>query len=580
MRLAFAIDNFKLIYLAVTLFAWLMMAVFTPRYMHHHGNKKRFWIFSVLTLIGTAGVFASGNLLTLFMFFELMSMASYVWVAQEESHDALVAGDTYMAVAVIGGLVLLMGLFLLYTAIGTLDLIEIQNMPKTSLMAKRGMIYAASGCMLFGFGAKAGAFPLHIWLPKAHPIAPAPASALLSGILTKTGVYGIIVVCITIVDEAFFGWLVMVIAIITMVVGAVLAIFSTNLKRTLACSSVSQIGFILSGVAAATIVGMEGGVGIGGALIHMINHSVIKLVLFLCAGVVYQNLHKLELNDVRGFGKKKPFLMFTFFLGAVGIGGIPGFNGYVSKTLLHHAIDECLHVSKTATEICLWIFVISGGLTVAYMLKLFMCLFVENNTDSELQEKYNATVDYMSVIQKVAILIPALMIPVIGLALKPFTGRLAVMGAETFGLEMEGLSLGHIMAPANLVAALESIGIGVVLYFAFIRRHELKHGYINVWPKWLDIENGIYRPLLLKVIPSCLGAVTTVFDKTVDTIAKFINKVILKELPRGFREKELTDKQIQKIEARGTISRTLSFGLMLSCVGLFFLLGYLLYLIR
>ena len=119
---SFATDGFTILYIAISLFAWPMCMIFAPRYLGHEKNKARFYIFSVITLIATVGVFASGDLFTLFMFFEMMSFASYVWVAQEENDKALKAADTYMAVAVFGGLVLLMGILLLYTNVGTLDL--------------------------------------------------------------------------------------------------------------------------------------------------------------------------------------------------------------------------------------------------------------------------------------------------------------------------------------------------------------------------------------------------------------------------------------------------------------------------
>ena len=196
-------------------------------------------------------------------------------------------------------------------------------------------------CALVGFGAKAGMFPLHIWLPKAHPVAPAPASALLSGILTKSGVFGIIGISCWLFDGVP-GWgnLLLIPAVITMFLGAVLAVFSVDLKRTLACSSMSQIGFILTGVSMCVLLGEHGSIAACGAVLHILNHSLIKLTLFVAAGVVYFNVHSLDLNDVRGFGKDKPLLKLAFLSGACSIAGIPGFGGYISKTLLHEGIVE------------------------------------------------------------------------------------------------------------------------------------------------------------------------------------------------------------------------------------------------
>ena len=192
-----------------------------------------------------------------------------------------------------------------------------------------------------------GQRPAHIWLPKAHPVAPAPASALLSGILTKVGMFGILVLTSYLfLWDSGWGSLILILGVCTMVIGAVLALFSIDLKRTLACSSVSQIGFILVGVGMSGLLGEENALAIRGSLLHMVNHSLIKLALFMAAGVVFMNVHKLDLNEIRGFGRKKPLLNGIFLMGALGIGGIPLWNGYISKTLIHESIVEYLELLK------------------------------------------------------------------------------------------------------------------------------------------------------------------------------------------------------------------------------------------
>ena len=263
----------------------------------------------------------------------------FVPVVQDERRESLRAGETYLAIAVMGGLVMLMGLMMLYDLCGTLMIDELKFV--TALYAGTRRLYVTGGLILFGFAAKAGAFPLHIWLPKAHPVAPAPASALLSGVLTKAGIYGIIVIsCEIFRFDLAWGTLILILGVITMFLGALLALFSVDLKRTLACSSVSQIGFILIGIGMQDLLGNESMLAARGTLLHMVNHSMIKLCLFMAAGVVYMNMHALNLNDIRGFGRKKPLLNAIFLMGALGIGGIPLWNGYISKTLLHEAIVE------------------------------------------------------------------------------------------------------------------------------------------------------------------------------------------------------------------------------------------------
>ena len=332
MGLNFTLDGFRIVYCLIAAFMWLMTGLFSIEYFSHYKNKKRYHFFSVITFLATEGVFLSADFFTLFIFFEIMSLASYTWVAYDEKKASLRAAETYMAVAVIGGLVMLMGLFLMYSVTGTLnfDALEYAYFDYGLLSADSTAlprVWAAGICMLFGFFAKAGAFPLHIWLPKAHPVAPAPASALLSGILTKAGMFGVLILsCRIFLGNGLWGTIILVIGVITMLHGAVLALFSIDLKRTLACSSVSQIGFILVGVGTSVLLVDENALAIRGALMHMANHSLIKLCLFMAAGVVYMNVHKLDLNDIRGFGKNKPLLMYIFLMGALGIGGMPLFN--------------------------------------------------------------------------------------------------------------------------------------------------------------------------------------------------------------------------------------------------------------
>lgn len=195
------LDGFRLVYVLIAVLMWAVSGVFSSEYMSHYENKKRYYTFFWLTFLATAGVFLSADLYTTFIFFEIMSFTSYVWVAFDEKKESLRAAETYLAVAVIGGMVMLMGLFLLYHQLGTL---EIDSLRQAAEGADKKQLYIAGGLMLFGFGAKAGCFPLHIWLPKAHPVAPAPASALLSGILTKTGIFGIIVVSCRIFGGDFY----------------------------------------------------------------------------------------------------------------------------------------------------------------------------------------------------------------------------------------------------------------------------------------------------------------------------------------------------------------------------------------
>lgn len=626
MGLHFRLDGFRLIYLGIAVLMWCVCGAFSLEYMAHYEKRRRYYVFFWLTFLATAGVFLSADLYTTFLFFEIMSFTSYVWVAFDEQKESLLAAETYLAVAVIGGLAMLMGLFLLYDLFGTLDM-DAVGMAAGRLLEggehpSVTRLYIAGGLMLFGFGAKAGCVPLHIWLPKAHPVAPAPASALLSGILTKAGVFGIIVVsCGMFGEDRAWGLLIAVLGLVTMFVGALLALFSVNLKRTLACSSVSQIGFILTGIGMACLLksaGEDNSLAVRGAFLHMINHSLFKLVLFLCAGAVFMNLHQLNLNDIRGFGRKKPALGFCFLMGALGISGVPLWSGYASKTLLHESIVEYGKIlgNPIAWRAAEWLFLLTGGMTAAYMLKLTIALFVDRNPQR--QEMFDDRSSYMRPLSRNVLVGTAVLIPFMGIFPHGIMDRLADLGQGFFGLA--GRSGGHAVSWfsfGNLKGSLISIGIGTILYIAVVRgllmerEGETGKRYVDRWPSWLDLENLIYRPILATALPGICGAVFGFIDRylvsTVVTVFLAVSSVLCRGMdhmadglilaarktthsqrPAAVRETRhvTAERELRRTRLADTgerfrhtaklVEESFSFGLMLFCIGLCLTLGYLL----
>ena len=276
--ISFAADGFGVILAVLTSAIWLITTLFSKEYMADARNRNRYYLFVFLTLGATMGIFLSADLFTTFIFFEIMSFTSTVLVIHEEDNHTIRSAYTYMTVAIIGGLVTLMGLFMMYQMAGTLNMAEL-----TAFMAAqedKTAFYAVGVLILFGFAAKAGLFPLHIWLPNAYSVAPAPSSALLSCILTKTGVFGTIIIsCKLFMHDAQWGNLILILGIITMVMGAVLAVFSVNLKRTLACSSMSQIGFIIIAIGMQGLLGEHNALAASGTFLHFLNHSLFKLLL-------------------------------------------------------------------------------------------------------------------------------------------------------------------------------------------------------------------------------------------------------------------------------------------------------------
>lgn len=622
MGLHFQIDGFRGLYGCLAALMWMAAMLFSKEYFIHAKQTGRYLFFNLWTLGATLGVFLSADLYTTFLFFEMMSFTSYVWVAQEESEEALRAGQTYLAVSVIGGLALLMGLFLLYHELGTLEIAELFEAAQRS--QNRQLLTWAGLCVFVGFGAKAGAVPLHIWLPKAHPVAPAPASALLSGMLTKAGIFGIAVIsCQIFWENMAWGSFLLWIGVLTMFGGALLAVFSVNLKRTLACSSMSQIGFVLIGLGMQGILGEENALAVRGTLLHMVNHSLFKLVLFLAAGVVAMNLHKLDLNEIRGFGRGKPLLHFAFAMGALGISGIPFWNGYISKTLLHESIVEGLGFGVPGIAAAEWIFLISGGMTFAYMLKLYIAIFWEKHPDAQVQKSYDALNGcYMSKLSAAALTLPALLFPLMGCFSHQIMDRLADFGQGFFRLAASSESVAY-LSWGNLKGAAISVVIGAAVYFLLIRGGLMKKRdgvsvYWNGWPKWLDLEDRIYRPLLLDILPFLFGVLCRILDSLLDGLLVLLRKTVYRDrkIPHELEEgsafthllgsvcdwarrcrrrllhretlEEISEENVsyehkfavireELIETNTIIRRSLSFGLLLFYVGLVFTLLYLLW---
>lgn len=634
MGLHFMLDGFRSVYAVVAALMWMMTTVFSREYFQHYHNRNRYYLFLLLTLGATMGVFLSEDLYTTFIFFEMMSFTSYVWVAHDEKKESLRAAETYLAVAVIGGMVTLMGLFLLYHELGTLRIEDLSAWSAIEAVSgarsDKTMLYVAGALVSVGFAAKAGAFPLHIWLPKAHPVAPAPASALLSGILTKTGIFGLLAVsCQLFYGDAGWGSVILLIGMVTMFLGALLALFSVDLKRTLACSSVSQIGFILVGIGCMGLLGGDSALPARGALLHMVNHSLIKLVLFMAAGVVYMNVHRLNLNEIRGFGRKKPLLHFIFLMGALGIGGIPLWNGYVSKTLLHEGIVEYTELLKegaalpsmfgrTGMECMEWIFLISGGITIAYMAKLYIAVFVEKNPDVERQKEFDEKKKYMNWQSLAVLTLSALLLPLMGFFPNMVMDRIADAGTSIMNAPAMPESVRY-FSMENLKGAGISLAVGVVLYLFVVRFLLMKktgsgREYVNRWPKVMDLEDSFYRPLI--GVACVLGRFfCRVCDSLVDGIVVLLRKTVYQDKPLPFELtegnlftyhlgeflnswEEWLDRQFPKrrhrrkkekqnyvhelamrfwelTENKVVITRTLSFGFLLFCFGFVFMLLYL-----
>ena len=576
-------DGFRCLMAVIAAIGWFSSTLMLREYFAHSKNRNRYYCFWLLTLSGTVGVFLSADLFTTFIFFELMSFASWVMVIHTEKEDAMKAAETYLAVAVIGGLVTLMGIFLLYKQLGTLRIDSLYDAAQA--VSGSPALWVASILTLFGFAAKAGSFPLHIWLPTAHPAAPAPASAVLSGVIIKTGIFGILVLS-TQVFRHSFGWgsLMLVLGVITMLLGAVLAVFSNDLKRTFACSSVSQIGFILVGVAMQCLLGHHNALAVDGTLLHIVNHASIKLILFPAAGVIYCSTHCFDLNKIRGFGHDKPLLAVIMGIPMASLAGVPGLNGYVSKTLLHESIVEYVHlVPETAVlfTVVEWLFLLAGALTCVYMLKLFVCIFVQKPTE-ELKEHMHTPYASKTSLGVLCALVAIL--PVMGVLPNAVMDSMAALGRGFMHGEAPAHAV-HYFAWVNLKGALISLVMGIFLYLFVVQALMCKWNreegctYLQCWPQALNIETAVYRPLFQHILPFVGAVIARLGEGIVDGTTALMAKLLYFKQSRNVipERDELFAAYKPKPGARVGFRYSFAYSIMLTGLGLSAALLYILF---
>lgn len=365
----FAIDDVGRLFVTFISIVWVLTGLYSFVYMEHEREEKRFFGVYLLVYGVLVALDFAGNLVTLYLFYELMTLTSMPMVFHNGSKEAVMAALKYLFYSMCGAYLGLFGIFFLYkycasltfTAGGTLDL---------ALAARnRGILLIAVFAALIGFGAKAGMFPLHAWLPTAHPVAPSPASAVLSGIIVKCGVLALIRVVYFVVGPEFLrgtwvqtAW--MTLTLLTVFMGSLLAFREPIFKKRLAYSTVSQISYILFGLSLLSPVGMTG------ALLHTVFHAFIKCTLFLTAGVFIFQCGKTRVEELTGIGKQMPRTLWCYTFASLALIGIPPASGFVSKWYLAQgALGADVGVFSWLGPVVL---LISALLTAGYLLPVTM----------------------------------------------------------------------------------------------------------------------------------------------------------------------------------------------------------------
>lgn len=379
-------DTLGKIFAGVMAFVWLVAGAYSFDYMAHEENQKRYYAFYLCTLGVLMAVCFAGSIVTFYMFYEFMTLLTVPMVMHTGKKDAVAAGIKYLIYSVAGASLVLLGIFLMspyvtsfsFTAGGVLDAAKAAGNEKFLLT----VIFL----MLLGFGAKCGLYPLHGWLPTAHPAAPSPASAVLSGIITKGGVLGIIRLVFHFVGAGFLreSWVqttFMSIVLFTVFMGSLLAYKENGLKKRLAYSSVSQLSYVLLGIATLHPLGLVG------ALLHVCAHALIKNTLFMSAGAIIHKTGKTKVDELDGIGCRMPCTLWCFTIAGVGLVGIPPCLGFLSKWYLAQGALEMAGVPGFFHWLAPAVLLISALLTAGYLLTISIrAFFKKSEADGEKSE--------------------------------------------------------------------------------------------------------------------------------------------------------------------------------------------------
>ncbi len=338
------IDRLAIFMSAVFIGLGLLVSVYSARYMEHDESVSLYYALLLAMVGGMVGVAFAGDFFTLFVFWELMAISSYVLVAfRKHLWEPVEAGFKYLIMSAAGTGMILFAFSMLYGVAGTLNFAYLSQAMSNGALVGQGWVMVALALLIAGFGVKAAIVPLHTWLPDAHPAAPSPISAMLSGVVIKTGVLALIRTLFLIFSPTYgfnWSWLILGFAILTMTVGNLMALVQDDIKRLLAFSSVAQIGYIVFAIGIAGYALSYGlsrtiaALALGAALLHVLNHALMKGLLFLCAGSFLHASGTRSLSKLSGIAHKMPASGVILFIAGLAISGIPLFNGFISELLI------------------------------------------------------------------------------------------------------------------------------------------------------------------------------------------------------------------------------------------------------
>lgn len=420
--LQFRVDNLSLLMGVLVTFLWIFTELYSFGYMSGEHAQTRYYSCLTLALGAEMGIIFGANLLTLYIFYELLTITVYPLVIHEQSSEAYHAGIVYLIFLLSGGIMVLFAILLTYFLTGGNITFTAGGIPEL-VNKSRFVLYLLSLFFIFGFGVKGCLMPFHAWLPQAM-IAPTPISALLHAVaVVNAGVYGIIRVIYSVLGSVLFRQLYLnyglgILAAITTILAAIFALRQRQIKRLLAYSTVNQLSFVILGAAAGHPVALLG------ALLHLLFHSIMKITMFYSVGAVIKQTGKTLIKEMSGLAREMPLTWGAFAIAAWGIVGIPPVAGWVSKVYL---IQGYLNLRQPYFAV---VFLVSSILELGFLMRPLIYAYFKRGKSSDspiglpFKEKYFLEVS-------LCILVPTILAAVLSLTFGLFGGAPYVLSQAT-----------------------------------------------------------------------------------------------------------------------------------------------------
>ncbi len=400
--LQFRVDAFGLLFGVLASSLWIATSLYSIGYMrglNEHAQTRYFFCFAI-AISATMGIAFAGNLLTLFVFYEILTMATYPLVSHKETLEAIKGGRKYLVYTLTAGVVILLTMAIIYSSTGTLDF-----RPGGFIAGyfSSDMIKFLFVALVMGFGVKAAIMPLHEWLPTAM-VAPTPVSALLHAVaVVKAGVFGVLRVILYVFGPKLLYdmglWIILAYFVsFTIIVSCFFALAQDNIKRRLAFSTINNLSIVVLGAALLSPSSIKGG------MLHMAYHGFMKITLFFVAGAIYVKTHKENVSQLDGLGRQMPLTMASFAIGAMGVAGIPPICGFISKWYL------CLGSLEAKEIFFLFVFLTSALLDAAFFFPIIYSSFFKNA-----KEDANTSYNEASMFMVIPLMITAIASIVLGI---------------------------------------------------------------------------------------------------------------------------------------------------------------------